>query len=189
MATAKRKAVKRTAATKRAKPARKPKSSRPKSAGALKPGKRKSANPKSDIAGLKRQLSAAHDETREALERQTATAEILKVIASSPSDVQPVFEAIAESAKRLSGGHSAAVTRVIGDMNHLAALTAGSEAGTKELHSSFPSPLSGPGINNRVARTGELAFRTDIETEPDVPQAVKELARARGYRSILVVPM
>src|SRR5258705_546445 len=129
------------------------------------------------------------NETREALERQTATADILKVIASSPSDVQPVFEAIAESARRLVGGHSAAVTRVIGDMIHLAAFTAGSEAGTKELQSSFPTPLSSPGIHSRVARTGELAFRTDIETEPDVPQAVKELARARGYRSLLVVPM
>jgi GAF domain-containing protein len=129
------------------------------------------------------------NETREALERQTATAEILKVIASSPDDVQPVFEAIAESAKRLSGGHSATVTRAIDDMIHLAAFTAGSEAGDKELHSSFPTPLSSPGIHSRVARSAEIAFRTDIETEPGVPQAVKELARARGYRSILVVPM
>jgi GAF domain-containing protein len=129
------------------------------------------------------------NETKEALERQTATAEILKVIASSPSDVQPVFEAIAESAKRLSEGHSATVTRAIGDMIHLAAFTAGSEAGTKELQSSFPTPLSSSGIHSRVARMGKLAFRTDIETEPDVSQGVKELARARGYRSILVVPM
>jgi two-component system, NtrC family, sensor kinase len=129
------------------------------------------------------------NETREALERQTATAEILKVIASSPSDVQPVFEAIAESAKRLSGGHSSTVTRAVGDMIHLAAFTAGSEAGNKELQSSFPTPLSSSGIHSRVARTGKLAFRTDIETEPDVSQGVKELARARGYRSILVVPM
>ena len=44
------------------------------------------------------------NETQEALERQTATADILKVIASSPDDVQPVFEAIAERSNRLVGG-------------------------------------------------------------------------------------
>ena len=62
-------------------------------------------------------------ETREALERQTATAEILKVIASSPSDVQPVFDAIAASAKQLLGGYSAGVFRHIDDRIHLVAFT------------------------------------------------------------------
>ena len=57
------------------------------------------------------------------------------------------------------------------------------------MQSSFPSPLSSTGIHSRVARRGLAAFRADIETEPDVSAAVKELARARGYRAILVVPM
>src|SRR5262249_31347927 len=62
-------------------------------------------------------------ETQEALERQTATAEILKVIACSPSDVQPVFEAIASSAKRLLGGFTATVLHFRGDLLHLVAFT------------------------------------------------------------------
>ena len=65
------------------------------------------------------------NETREALERQTATADILKVIASSPSDVQPVFEAIAESANRLLGGFSSAVFRFLDGTVHLAGVHSG----------------------------------------------------------------
>jgi len=140
-------------------------------------------------ADLQKQLVQRTHELARAREREVATAEILRLIRTSAGDLQPVFDAIAQSAMRVIGGQSAGVTRVLGDMVHLASLTAGSEVGLKEVQSSFPSPLSSNGIHSRVARSGLPAFRADIETEPDVPAAVKRLARARGYRAILVVPM
>ncbi|QQO32177.1 GAF domain-containing protein [Bradyrhizobium diazoefficiens] len=127
--------------------------------------------------------------TKDALERQTATADILKVIAASPADVTPVFQAISDSAKALVGGHSSTVTRVIDGMLHLAAFTTDNEAGNEELLSSFPAPLASSGIHSRVAASGEYAFRSDMQNEADLTEAMRELARTRGYRSILVIPM
>ena len=56
------------------------------------------------------------NETKEALERQTATAEILRVISSSPNDVQPVFDAIAKRARLLCAADSSAVRLPDGDV-------------------------------------------------------------------------
>src|SRR5215472_13188535 len=80
------------------------------------------------------------NDTQEALERQTATSNILKVIASSPSDTQPVFEAIAASAKRLMGGFSGAVFRFIDGMAHLAAFTPTTPEADEVLKNTFPMP-------------------------------------------------
>ena len=83
------------------------------------------------------------NETREALERQTATAEILKVIASSPSDVQPVFDAIATSSKWLVGAFSAVVFRFVDGVAHVVAFTPTSPAGDQLLgKASFPRPVA-----------------------------------------------
>jgi GAF domain-containing protein len=128
------------------------------------------------------------NQTREALERQTATADILKVIASSPSDVQPVFQAIAESATRLFGGYRAMVTRREGDYLHLAAI-AGSEEGRDALRRRYPMPLSSPGFHAEAALNRAVRFCVDFETDPNVTPEFKEIGRARGFRSFLVVPM
>jgi hypothetical protein len=72
----------------------------------------------------KHEGSGIHDLEKslaEALARETATSEILRVIASSPSDVQPVFDAIALAAMRLSGSTIGVVTRYDGEFLHLAA--------------------------------------------------------------------
>jgi GAF domain-containing protein len=127
------------------------------------------------------------NETREALERQTATADILKVIASSPSDVQPVFEAIATSANRLIGGFSTAVLRFIGDGLHLAAFTPTKPKADEALKASFPRPLAEfPPF--MLVRDGETVQFTDTESQ-DVPPLLRDIARLRGYRSMLFTPL
>src|SRR5437763_1562932 len=86
--------------------------------------------------------SVPSNDLKDARAQQAATAEILKVIASSPSDVQPVFEAIASSAKRLLGGFSTTVYRIIGDVIHLVALTPTSTEADAAIKAEFPVKLS-----------------------------------------------
>ena len=60
------------------------------------------------------ELEARNRELTEALEQQTATSEILRVISSSPTDLQPVFDAIVQSAVRLCEANSGGVFRFDG---------------------------------------------------------------------------
>ncbi len=126
------------------------------------------------------------NETRETLERQTATAEILKVIASSPSDVQPVFDAIATSSKRLIGAFSTAVFRFVDGQAHLAAFTPTSPHADGVLRAGFPSPVA-RFEPFKLAQAGTPVQIADIEALPD--SQIKQIARARGFRSMLFSPL
>ena len=128
------------------------------------------------------------NETKEALERQTATAEILNVIASSPTDVQPVFDAIAASGQRLVGGFSTSVLSIVGDMLHLSAFTPTNPSADAALKASFPRPLSWETWNERI-RSGETIELPDVETDPIVPESLRATWRTRGFRSLLLVPL
>jgi two-component system NtrC family sensor kinase len=139
-----------------------------------------------DQAAIAIENARLFNETREALERQTATAEILKVIASSPTDVQPVFEAIASSSKRLVGGFSTAVFRFVDGMAHLAAYTPISPAADEVLKASFPRPVAELPFFD-LANRGEVVQEADTEANPDA--GLKDLARARGFRSALLSPL
>ncbi len=127
-------------------------------------------------------------ETNEALERQTATAEILKVIARSPDDVQPVFDAIADSSNRLLGGFSTMVARIADDVLHLVAFTATDAVGDAALQASFPAPLTRFHRFDAL-RDGELVQVTDAEHDLEETPWVRDVARARGWRSALFCPL
>jgi two-component system, NtrC family, sensor kinase len=125
---------------------------------------------------------------KEALEQQSATANILKVIASSPSDTQPVFDAIARSAQKLLDAHYANVTQLLGDELHLVAYT-GTESSEASLSRFFPAKVTGQGALGKAVLSGAPSCVTDVETDPAYSAAFRQGARERGYRSLLAVPM
>src|SRR5262249_13915086 len=125
------------------------------------------------------------NETKEALEQQTATAEILRVISSSPTDVQPVFDAIVQSAVRLCAARFAAVFRFDGEMLHLGAHNFPPNV-LEFLQRQYPMR---PGYAQASGRT--ILSRAVVQI-PDLladPEYQHEWALISGWRSILGVPM
>ena len=124
-------------------------------------------------------------ETREALEKQTATAEILRVISGSPTDVQPTFEAIAAAAKTLTNAALSAVLTYDGKLIHFAAATGWASNELDEAQSVFPIAPDRGSLVGRAILTGDVAhvedMLDDLEFHPSLAKS--------GGRTALAVPM
>jgi GAF domain-containing protein len=138
---------------------------------------------------LFQELEARNRDLTEALERQTATAEILGVIGSSPTDVRPVFETIIRSAVRLCNAVYGAVFRVEDAVLHLAALHNVPPEGLAELRRRYPAPLSASTGSAQAARERAIVQIADVEADPSITEERRRLARIVGYRSQLFVPI
>jgi GAF domain-containing protein len=136
-----------------------------------------------------RALTQAHAQVSEALEQQTATSDILRVISQSPTDVRPVFEAIAQSAARLTNAVLGATFTVAGDMLHLV----GTHVPSGESHDAFtrayPIPLDDQTVATRVARDRIVVNIGDTTAEPSLPKSQAQRLLMFGVRSVLMVPM
>src|SRR5262249_13810870 len=108
-----------------------------------------------------RALTQAHAQVSEALEPQTATSEILPVLASSPTDVQPVFDIIAESAVRLCGAEVSNVTRFDGEWVHIGAIYDASPTGVEAMKRIYPMPPTGVGGAARAIRDRAIVHIPD----------------------------
>jgi GAF domain-containing protein len=127
------------------------------------------------------------NETKEALEQQTATSEILGVISSSPTDVQPVFDAIAEQAMRLCEAVVCNVCRFDGELVHLAATTSVDPDGITAIRSAFPMRLGPQSAATRTVLTRALVHIPDILD--DLEYGITQQSLVSGFRGVLAVPM
>ncbi|MGB8398220.1 GAF domain-containing protein [Bradyrhizobium sp.] len=129
------------------------------------------------------------NETREALERQTATSDILKVIASSPSDVQPVFDVIVERAVRLCGASMGRVYRYDGSIIQMVAGHGLSLPGRDKVQRVFPRPATDDTIVGQVMLSRRPNILADIKDDETVPPLSRQMIEALGTRSQVTMPM
>jgi signal transduction histidine kinase len=134
------------------------------------------------------EAQASNHHLTAALDRQTVTSEILRIINRSQTDAQPVFQAIVESAVRLLQAYAGALATLDGDSMHLMAGTSTDAAGDAALREFFPRPLSQAPLHANAIRDGLPQIVSDATTDPRLPPSVHAYARVRGYRSQIVVP-
>src|SRR5262245_32997664 len=143
------------------------------------------ANPSSPPAPSYAEVTRA---LSEALEQQTATSEILRVISSSPTDVQPVFEAIARKAFDLCRATHGGVYTFDGELVHFAAGNGLTSEGTESIRQAYPMPASRVGATSRAILTRASVYISDIGEDPEYGLHALA-AQMRSYRSVLAVPM
>jgi GAF domain-containing protein len=131
------------------------------------------------------ELDARNRQLTEALEQQTATSEILRVIASSPTDLKPVLDTVAASAARLCESVNAAILRIEGDQLRVAAAYGPIPTGVGE----FWFPLDRESVPSRSVLEGSPIHVRDIrDVEDEFPYSA-QLARKVGVRSLLATPL
>ena len=124
----------------------------------------------------------------EATDQQTATADILHVIARTPTDLQDVFESVAENAARVCGADDAAICRVDGDQLQFVAAF----GPMKNIPLGTRMPIDRTSVSGRVLTEARTLHIPDFEAEP-----VEEWSRAmhiqqvtgRRHRTMLGTPM
>ena len=126
-------------------------------------------------------------ELNEALERESATAEILSSISSSISDPRPIFQTIARNLLRLFGTRFAAVFLLHDGMIELAGFDG--EPGFEKFAEIFPVPLDERTHVGKAMLAGQAMQITPIVGNPEAPPILKRVARDFGFNANISAPM
>ncbi|HKZ04494.1 MAG TPA: GAF domain-containing protein, partial [Methylomirabilota bacterium] len=135
---------------------------------------------------LFRELEAKNGSLTEALEQQTATSEILRVISRSPTDEQPVFEAIVENARRLCDADYSVVFLAEAGNLKLAAVRGVDEQGIAALGKAYPRPIARDTTSGRSLLDRRVIHLPDSSLDPEYTHPLRQTI---ALRSILTVPI
>ena len=132
------------------------------------------------------EVQARTRDLTEALEHQTATSEVLSAISRSPTEVQPVFDAIARSATELCGATSGGVDLFYDGLVHLAAHYNWSPEALDAMRRIYPAAPGRGFASARAILTRSVVHIPDISKDPEYTAAPVVQV---GFRSVLAVPM
>ena len=136
------------------------------------------------------ELGERNRDLTEALDQQTATSEILRVISQSQTDVQPVFDTIARSAVQLCDGVYSGVYQFDGDLIRMVANHGMRPEALAEFGRVYPLRLSeATGPVGRAIRDGATLHIPDVREESTLPEYTRRISNVLGYRTQLAVPM
>src|SRR5262249_9381112 len=137
---------------------------------------------------LFKELELRNAELTESLEQQTATSEILRVIASSPTDLQPVMDAVADNATRVCGATNSAIFRLEGERLRVVSLH-GSLRGSLAIGDSVP--LSRDTVGGRAVCDWRTIHVEDIlAAEAEFPVTVSRVKEAGvTLRTMMATPL
>jgi signal transduction histidine kinase len=134
------------------------------------------------------ELQTRNTELTESLEQQMATSEILRVISSSPTDTQPVLDAIVSSAAKLCDGTFSTAWRFDGERLHRVAHYNFEPERVETVLRMGPIELSRGSVAARAVMERMVVHVADIESDPEL-SGTQAFARVLGVRAVLVAPM
>src|SRR6202048_3244242 len=142
--------------------------------------------PQDSYTDLEEKLARARRKRDEALEQQTATSEVLRVISSSPGELEPVFQAMLENATRICGAKFGILLLFDGSAMRVVAMNNPPRAFAEMRRDNPVIPLE-KSILGPLVRTKKTSHVADITAEE--PYASSPLAKVGGARTALGVPM
>lgn len=151
-----------------------------------KPGKEQmpaAKRPPKATAGLRQELASVRLDLAEALEQQSATADILGVIASSPTDLKPVLDVVVTNAARLCAAFDCALVVADGD-----ALRELAHHGPIPFLGDARFPLTRASVMGRAVLDHQVVHVPDLADSAEFPEG-SALARQHGNRTTLAAPL